>query len=161
MKINTLDLPETGQQFQGTLPLKEYDLPDDRGEKWEKIDYQFHAQLIDGECLISGSLLVQLQLPCSRCLDPLSLRQDIRFVHSYQVENDLSIDLTPDIREDTLLSLPIVTTCQQFGKQCKGKDIADRIGKNQFAEQRKHDVWGELDKLKENKENGSSKKKDI
>lgn len=83
---------------------------------------------------VSGTLSVELDMSCSRCLKPLKRKVDIEFEESFKhsdnpeanlqnEEEELRyvtedrVDLTPYIEESFLLNLPFVTVCKD---SCKG-----------------------------------------
>lgn len=83
---------------------------------------------------VSGTLSVELDMSCSRCLKPLKREVDIEFEESFKhsdtpvtklqdEEEELryvtedSVDLTPYIEESFVLNLPFVAVCSD---SCKG-----------------------------------------
>jgi uncharacterized metal-binding protein YceD (DUF177 family) len=84
--------------------------PSARGEE------PVHAELLvekDGEnFLVTGFLRTTLRLQCGRCTEwfPLSVRAQVE--HLFEAPHPNSIDLTPLIREDILLELPLNAACR-------------------------------------------------
>lgn len=108
------------RQFTGEVPESVLDI--DR-EKYVlpkgPITYDVRVSLADGELLVRGQLQAAFTLLCSRCGKNFMFRLKIRdFVRSIPVATDHEvIDLTADVREDILLSLPFNALCSS---ECKG-----------------------------------------
>ncbi|MEM9400307.1 MAG: hypothetical protein AAF984_08860 [Verrucomicrobiota bacterium] len=153
MIIDLRDISDHGDKLEGELPSKDYDLPMDPFEEWKPIIYRFDTQLLGNEFIVRGKLDAACTVKCDRCLDLIDWKIDnIEFCHTYLVQRDDSIDLTVDIREDILLSLPMTFTCtldQQ--SRCLKTSKSYLKEHEEFDNLRNKDVWGALDHL-ENKE---------
>ncbi len=66
----------------------------------------------EGNYLVTGWAQVPVSLTCGRCAEwfPMTLRAKVEHLFEAPVPN--SIDLTPLIREDVLLELPLNAVCQ-------------------------------------------------
>ncbi|MEM9445915.1 MAG: hypothetical protein AAGA18_11260 [Verrucomicrobiota bacterium] len=150
MKIDLRTIKDDGSMISGSVPTAHYDLPLKDFIKWETISYQLEIQILEDECLIRGKIQTEFEVSCARCVDPIPWKVDVgEFCQSYRCHRDSSIDLTSDIREDILLSLPMVYACKLDAQQCcplSGKSYLQQ--KDEFSDLRKKDVWGKLDNLK-------------
>lgn len=152
MKINLRTLPEHGTRLEGTLDPAACDLPVEDGQAWSPVHYRLDVQLIGDECLVTGQVDATLTTPCGRCLEPMEFPIRVNpFQHSFATEGLESIDLTPQIREDMVLGLPLVIRCMlEADGRCpvtgqKHAQDAPRTGQGPLQ----GNVWSALDKLKE------------
>ncbi len=113
------------------------------------------APVIEGEVqlmhstegvLVQGTLSVEISLPCSRCLDPVSVPLDIDVEENFCPTIDIItgqsivpeeedealwidehhiLDLTEVLRQDTLVAIPLVVHCRE---ECLG--LCPTCGKN-------------------------------
>lgn len=149
--VNTLQ-EEVPLILKGSLDPLLYDLSSTLGDRWTTIDYDLQAERHGNECLVTGSLIAQLQLPCARCLEPLPYKITVPdFHHTLEIPNEDSIDLTPLIREDILLNFPIAASCQlTAGNKCPNTGVVYKEDDSRFADKRRDDVWAALENIKEN-----------
>lgn len=151
MIIETGELRQKARRYQGEEPASILDIEDDpfiRG--WGPIVYDLTAQRLQADLLVQGTLATTMECQCARCAEWFknSLRVPA-FVRSYVLssENE-SIDLTDDIREDILLSLPILAVCSD---KCRGLCPGCGVNMNkQTCECRPGkatDAWHALDQL--------------
>ena len=151
MKLLLHEIPEEGIDLRGELPAEPYDLPTTEGEKWKPLHYAFHVQKLGDECLITGELRAPLSLTCVRCLEPFDYEILVpAFQQSLEITGSDSADLTPLIREDIVLGLPLAPCCERLtGRKCsypgKSADLEDAG----FADLRRQDIWGALEKYKD------------
>jgi uncharacterized protein len=67
----------------------------------------------DGEnLLVTGWVQTTLRLQCGRCAELFPVAVRARAEHLFEAPHPNSIDLTPLIREDILLELPLVAACR-------------------------------------------------
>lgn len=152
MIINVSRIPVGGEQITGDedeaiLELGQEGLVRPAGP----VHYDVHAEKAGHELIVRGRLAVPLSVECSRCADFFSTRLEVSsFLRAYSVpEGTEMVDLTGDIREDILLSLPVSPLCSPG---CKG--LCPQCGKNlnqgPCACKPKPDArgtWSALDKL--------------
>lgn len=119
--------------------------------------YDFHASLDEENLLLSGSLSTVLECECGRCLRKFTLPVEIGDWHclvplegedKVEVIND-TVDLTPFVREDTLIEFPLHPQC---GEECPGLKVpppneAGAAGAKKETAGAKS-PWDGLDKLK-------------
>jgi len=153
MKINLSELPaEEPLEVAGQADLSSeaFDLP--YPDSWAPLDYQFTALRTGDECLVRGTLKTSVTRECERCLDPLPTPIEPDFVHTYEIRDLKAIDLTPDVREDILLSLPMAFRCELDANLCcpiSGRSFRQE-GPDEFEDLRNKETWKELDNLGEN-----------
>jgi uncharacterized metal-binding protein YceD (DUF177 family) len=154
MKIRLADLWDGPQELHGELAPEPYDLILNGDDKWLPIKYRFTAELLGEELLVRGSINTSVQTPCARCLEPITLKVSLpEFACAIPFTTEESIDLTLSIREDILLSLPMAPCHADVGGKCPPhveKIYAADVDK--FAEQRRSETWGALEKFKEERE---------
>ena len=88
-------------------------------EAKNSVKYDLHAMLVGKDLVVTGSASVLLVSECAVCLDEteyLLARKDI-CIHVENIPMDGFYDLTDDIRETLLLSMPIRIKCKE---DCKG-----------------------------------------
>jgi uncharacterized protein len=145
MKIHLKQIPPHGLHFQGEedCPIQEFGSEGIRCSG--PLHYDIDVGVADGGLWASGSLSQPVELHCVSCLQ--------KFVHeirvpSFAVHTELhgpeTIDLTPFIREDLLLNLPVHPHCDRDGDRvCDAK----KVQTEEQGARRKSD-WSVLDKLK-------------
>ncbi|NLB55997.1 MAG: DUF177 domain-containing protein [Lentisphaerae bacterium] len=115
------------------------------------VEYDFFVQPAGSELLVRGSLKAEFKSVCGRCgSDCIFVAEQKSFLRSYPFhDKSVIIDLTEDIREEIILTLPFVSLCSS---DCKG--ICSHCGTNlnkakckcQISET--SNAWDVLDKLK-------------
>lgn len=139
------------RQFKGTEPAAILELEQDPLVRSAgDVQYSLQAMRVGSELLVRGSLAAELTCRCSRCGEwfPRTVRvRDITHAYTVRAENE-SIDLTPDIREDILLILPMSMVCSAA---CKGLCPTCGANRNQAScacrRQAASPAWHALDRL--------------
>jgi uncharacterized metal-binding protein YceD (DUF177 family) len=160
LHINLRHLEDKNLLLKGEISSAELDLEkvDDLVEIKEPVQYDLEVQKFDRNILAQGKIEFTLQCQCVRCLKPfeqkMSLEDGNWACHlalegeeKADVMND-TIDLTPYLREDILLSFPQHPLCE---KDCKGLLKTARKGKQSNGmgqTQETSSAWAELNKLK-------------
>jgi len=115
------------------------------------LKYGLTVQLVSGELLVKGGLEINFACRCARCgenFDKKIVISDFFRSFSLETQNEL-INLTPDVREDILLALPMVVLCSA---DCRG--LCPGCGANLNREKckcrrpPKANVWDALDDLR-------------
>lgn len=114
------------------------------------VRYRLDLQVFGTELLVRGHLEQDFDLVCARCGKDFDTTVKVDdYTISYEVdEKDPEVDLTEDLRESIILTLPTYPVCDEA---CPGI--------KQKTEMPKDDRWGALDQLKVEegeKENGQS-----
>ncbi len=157
--INLRHLEKKNVTLQGELTPEELDLVDlDEVIHVKKpLKYDLEAQRMDQAVLVQGSLRLDIECECVRCLKKFKQTIDIpdwaahlplEGEEKVAVSND-TVDLTPYIREDIVLGFPQHPLCEEG---CEGlpKGAAAKLkkvsGAGKFDES--SSAWAQLDKLK-------------
>jgi uncharacterized protein len=152
------DLAKKEILFKGVLPVKELEIDglDKVIHANHDLNYDFTVQKIEKKLLLNGSLSIDLNCECVRCLkefvysivlDNWSLTLELEGEERVQIINDV-VDLTPFIREDILLNFPLHPVCEPG---CTGLTelLANSKGNSESVNPEPFNpVWAELDKLK-------------
>ena len=103
------------------------------------VRYSLAVQVLGSELLVRGHLEQDFTLVCSRCGKDFDDTVEVDdFVQSYEIdEKTTEVDLTEDIRESIILTLPSYPVCDEM---CSGVE--------QKAEMPRDDRWGALDGVK-------------
>lgn len=152
MEIILARLAEEGERFAGDEPAEVLELtPDELLLSAGLLEYDLTAELLVGdELLVRGRVWCDVEFRCSRCAQVFTLKaQEDPYIRSYEVHDETeSVDLTPDMREATILAFPAYPVCKS---ECAG--LCSSCGKNLNtgpcectpAEDAR---WGGLDELK-------------
>ena len=150
MKISVIDFPEYGLELKGEVPAKDYDLPTEGHLDWNTIEYDLRVDRTGNEFLVTGRIDTSLTLPCSRCMEPIPWKIEIdSYTISFPAEGTQAIDLTPSIREDILLSLPIAPGCKlDRDERCSISGVLHKRNADDFIESHQKSVWDALENIK-------------
>jgi uncharacterized protein len=115
------------------------------------LKYDLTVQLVSGELLVRGTLALEVDCRCARCGGNFSRKIAISdFCRDFNLTSkNALINLTSDVREDILLSLPMVALCSE---KCRG--LCSGCGVNLNREncrcqrQDGKNVWKALDGLR-------------
>ncbi len=157
VKINLIHLQRGAQSLVGEIPVADLELgPDDELVHCRQpLRYDLTAELVGEGVLVRGSVEMELELECARCLRPFKKTielPDYGAHLSLEGEDsvptlDDSIDLTPFLREDIMLDLPRHPLCQV---DCAGLAPTGEIEAVEGGSG--GNAWSELEKLKFDKE---------
>ena len=144
--VNVARLAPEGEILEGEVDC--VDLDEEFVKPFGGVRYRLKAQLFGQELLVKGSLEQDFELVCSRCGEDFddTIKVD-DFVQSYEIgEKTTEVDLTEDVRESIILTLPAYPVCSET---CPGIE--------QKVEMPGDSRWDVLDNLKEGeKRNGQS-----
>ena len=145
MKIHLKQIPSQGLHLDGEEDCPIHDLEAEGVRCAGRLHYNIDVGIAGGALWARGSLLQPVELSCVSCLEKFGY--EIR-VPGFAVHRELqgpeTVDLTPLIREDLLLTLPAHPRCDRDGNRvCKGK----KAESPEEDLKRKSD-WSALDKLK-------------
>lgn len=79
----------------------------------------------DRELVVQATLRYQLEMCCSKCLETFVSPVVTQATFSYQVAPTDVVDLTDDLRQEIILSYPMIPICQS---SCQG--LCPRCGQN-------------------------------
>jgi uncharacterized metal-binding protein YceD (DUF177 family) len=143
--------------LKGDLSLEEldYGVSDEMVQPRAPLQYSLEVEKLEHAVLAQGRLKLKLDCQCVRCLKPFIFTLELpdwachlplTGEEAEPVVND-SVDLTPHIREDTLLGFPHHPVC---GPKCGGLKAASR-GKSKGTSPTEAGLpspaWSALDKL--------------
>ncbi|NCC53264.1 MAG: DUF177 domain-containing protein [Spartobacteria bacterium] len=149
MRVEIARLSDEGAVFEGFEPKKVLlEAEDAHLRVCSDIFYRFSAQIVSGELLVRGEISVDVEIECSRCASFFSTTiADSSFLRAYELSGDTEhVDVTDDIREGILLSIPRFVLCSD---QCQG--LCPHCGINRNKEtcdcrpSRFDDPWQALD----------------
>lgn len=118
--------------------------------------YDLDAQLFDHELLLTGTISAVFRLQCARCLKEFDyeLRADALSL-SFDVADELQIDVTDALREELVIELPSYPKCEISGQECQINDENLHFGLDKEVEAGVESptpggrsVWDALDRLK-------------
>ena len=153
LTFNIRHLDKKDLHLEGTLPSEELELElhDDMIRPEKDLSYDLNIQQLEGAALVQGTIHLEMEYTCVRCLkkfnrplelDPWTVHLPLSGEDAIEVSNDL-VNLTPYLREDTLLALPQHPLCEA---ECRGLKLpADSKGPEAA---KTPSAWDELDKLK-------------
>jgi len=157
LKFNIRHLEQKNLSLKGELPVSELGIEqlDEVIHPHQPLFYDLEVQKLDNAVLVQGSLGLNLECECVRCLKPFRQQLTLDDWASHlplegedkaEVVND-TVDLTPYIREDIVLSLPQHPLCEP---ECKGLPSPHKGLVSGGLEQLKppSSAWSELNKLK-------------
>ncbi len=158
LNINIHQLESGGFEVRGELSAVETEL--DTGDEMIRpgvVSYDLEVQKLEDGLLAQGSLGIDLECECVRCLKKFNRRLELRGWACHVplegedravVANDC-VDLTPYLREDILLELPQHPLCRQ---DCPGLAVKppEQPGSTEGTgrSERTSPAWSELNKLK-------------
>jgi uncharacterized metal-binding protein YceD (DUF177 family) len=152
--VNLRHLEEKNLNLEGEVSPEELDFAevDELIHPNSPLEYELEVERSGENLLVSGSLRMELDCECARCLrkfksevvlDPYNAFIPLEGEDKAVINNDV-VDLTPYIREDTLLAFPQHPLCEAECDrlpQFQSKQTSD-------SAQSKKSAWDELNKLK-------------
>jgi uncharacterized protein len=156
--VNLRQLEKHNLALRGELAAAELEIqvPDELVQANEPLIYELEAQWLEDSLLIRGKLAITLDCECVRCLKPFKYKLVLpHFAAHVPVSGDEAIpvsgdcvDLTPILREDTLLEFPQHPLCEPGcgglpDRKTGKKKTNDPAGTDQTPS-----TWSALDKLK-------------
>ena len=153
--VNLRHLEDKNLELQGELSAQELDFEkvDEMIHPKEPLHYDLEIEKNGSNLLINGALKMTLDCECVRCLlpftydislDPYDLLVPLEGEDKARVDNDL-VDLTPYLREDTLLAFPQHPLCEA---DCDRLPPVKESKQAATSEQGQKSAWDELNKLK-------------
>ena len=159
IRVNLRLLEKKPAILEGAIPAETLfpDFSDELIQFASPVSYSLEVTRQPLDLLIRGKIHVKLQCACSRCLKPFELPLEINDLEVIQpLEGEEAVgrdgdfaDLTPVVREDTLLVLPTKPLCKPEcrGLKWKSEDRASRPGQSGQSP-KDGSTWSVLDNLK-------------
>ena len=166
--IRISGLPEGVHEFDLTARPKDIGLPE---EFRQDLTLHVHLDKTRSQVILRTDIHTEAEYPCDRCLEPVPIPVDQRFILLYSEDsgnakqlddedtrivdpNAPLIDIGDDVREIALLAIPMRRTCgeDENGESlCRDTETVSRV----LAAERLPDTrWAALEKLREQNENG-------
>lgn len=156
--IHLNDLPPGGRNYSGEQRQDIFGLTGKFDPVFTPpLKYDLMVRLDDGDIIVEGSVEVHFEIQCSRCAQQLPWRVSLDpYVTCEGRDGAATLDLTAQIREDTLLALPGYPRCEESNvapRPCSGEDgFAPEseyvpLDGEETADPGQRDVWGALDDL--------------
>lgn len=150
MKINVNKIPVGGIHLEGEEEHDILNLKDELYRTVGPVRYSLDVGLSGGGLFATGSLSVDVEMECVRCLNWFPQTVEV-FDFATQIELTTSdtVDLTEEIREDILLALPSHPHCDWNGANtCAGVlEIEKNHESEPLAEPPEKNPWATLDQL--------------
>lgn len=155
VQVNLRHLEDKNVELDGELSAKELELDtiDEMIHTNEPLRYELEVEKNGSNLLVTGSLNLTLDCECVRCLkpfqynvslEPYELLVPLEGEDKAPVDNDL-VDLTPYIREDTVLAFPQHPLCEAECDRLPPLKESKQAG---TSAQGQKSAWDELNKLK-------------
>jgi uncharacterized metal-binding protein YceD (DUF177 family) len=145
MKIHLKQIPTGGLHLEGEedCPISELEAEEIRCAG--PLRYKIDIGVSEGALWVNGSLKQAVELRCVSCLEKFVYQITVpAFALHTELHGPETVDLTPFLREDLLLSLPAHPRCDRDGgRVCKATQV-----KTTSAETKRKPDWSALDKLK-------------
>ncbi len=149
MKIHLRQIPVEGLHLEGVEEPAVLDIHEPDILSAAPIRYALDLGLTAEGLFATGSLETEIGLRCVRCLEAFQypIRVD-DFAAQVELTGAETVDLTPSVREDILLTLPAHPRCDWNGaKVCRGAGEWTG-GEGGKPTEREADAWEALDKLR-------------
>lgn len=157
VSFNLRHLDEKDLHLAGELAVEELDASDfdELVHPRKPLAYDLSVERLPDSILVQGTLTLELECECARCLQPFPSRihlprwsVDLRLEEPEVVSiNNDTVDLTPLIREDTLLAFPRHPLCGR--DRCGLPQASRKVRPGSVGTSDKlADPWAKLNKLK-------------
>jgi uncharacterized protein len=150
MIIDVARIPPAGERFSGEEPASVLELDNEPiGQPSGPVHYDLLVSHVPGELLARGKISVEAVFRCVRCAEAFKRRVvEPDFTCMIEVKNETeSVDLTPEIREATILAFPTYPVCSP---DCAGlcPHCGANLNKGKCNCRPPQDLrWGSLEKL--------------
>lgn len=154
--IETGRLRQNPEKIRGEEPAASLEIEQENFIQSEGVlAYDLTVQCVSGELLVQGTLKISIVCRCARCGDDFLRKIVISdFCRSFPLtSNNELINLTADVREDIVLSLPMVAVCSaECRGLCSGCGVNLNRNKCKCKRSEKKNVWEILDDLRLSRE---------
>ena len=145
MKVHLKQIPAQGLHLEGEEDCPIQDLESEGIRCVGRLHYDLDLGVAGRALWANGSLSQPVELSCVSCLEKFVYKIRVpAFAVHMELHGPETVELTPSIREEILLSLPAHPHCDRDGNGvCKAKQV-------ETTEQRikRKSDWSALDKLK-------------
>ncbi len=145
MLIHTSQIDPQGTHLCGTENEDILQLDEPGIKVASMVGYDLNVGLADDGIFAAGKLEVDIEFNCVRCNESFPAHI---VVNDFAMQEDLlgteTFDLTPFMREDILLNLPMHPRCDEIGgKECHGANVESDPAPKKTGDDR----WNALDEL--------------
>jgi len=150
MKIHLNKFPVGGLHLEGEEEHDILNVQDELVRVMSPVRYSLDVGLSGGGLFATGTLAVDLELECVRCLNRFPYTIEVPdFATQVELTTSETVDLTEEIREDILLALPPHPHCDWNGANpCAGMLEMKRSHESEPpAEPTGKNPWATLDQL--------------
>jgi uncharacterized protein len=117
MKIYVHRVPFEGLREEKTYDLSKMDLGRFDVQPTPPMTLSCLITKADRELVVQATLQYQLQMSCAKCLETFASPVTTNATLSYQVAPTDVVDITEDVRQEILLSYPMIPICRP---SCQG-----------------------------------------
>ena len=125
MKIHVSRVPFEGLREEASYDPSEMDLDRFDAHPANPIALSCFVAKADRELVVQATLRYQLEMCCSRCLETFASPVVTKSTFSYKVTPTDVVDITDDLRQEIILSYPMIPICRS---SCRG--LCPRCGQN-------------------------------
>lgn len=130
MRIDLRNIPSEGLRIDTREPVSILDVKDEGAEFNTPIDVSILVNRTSNTLLINGEVKTTVGLTCSKCLRKfVQLLKNNNFSLTCDITGQTDVDITPNIREEILILLPVkplcTRKCKGFCPQC-GQDLNEK-----------------------------------
>lgn len=125
MKIHVNKIPSEGLQERISYNPEILDV--DRVDVHPKNPFEVTASInvVDSQLVVQAKISCCLQMICGRCLEEFTQTVSPKVLFSYTVGPTDVVDITDDVRQELVLTYPIIPICRE---DCKG--LCQSCGQN-------------------------------
>jgi len=156
--VNLRRLDKQNLTLEGELLVAdlEVDNRDEMVQANQPLRYELEVQLLDDSLLVRGELAITLDCQCVRCLKPFKYQLKLPdFTAHLPLEGEEAVavsgdcvDLTPILREDTLLEFPQHPLCKPGCSGLTARKTGKQKKNDPAGTDQRPSTWSALDKLK-------------
>jgi uncharacterized protein len=148
VKIHLRQLTHGHAHFEEDIDAAVLDLENAGARATGPVHCSLDVGLSDGGLFATGVLTVPVEMQCVKCLRPFETTLTAPdFAMQVDLDGHESVDLTPDIREDILLTLPSHPRCDADGRT-KCPATFQSAPAAPLTEEVDSSTWDALDQLK-------------
>jgi len=150
MKIHTNQIPVGGLHLEGEEKHDILGLQDELYRALSPVRYALDVGLSEGGLFATGSLEVEVEMECVRCLNRFQRTLEVPdFAIQIELGTSETVDLTEELREDILLALPPHPHCDwNLANACPGVlEIEKSHELETPAAPEEKNPWATLDQL--------------
>jgi len=112
--IDLATLPEEGKTYSGEIDPEIFEFSErDQAKPKTPLEFELFAQRFESELLLQGSLRVEIDFSCARCLNTVTVPVSLPTAAiSLEITEEGKIDTSDAIREEIVIELPNYPKCE-------------------------------------------------